>query len=610
VVALPKARGIMRGLKAQRRQASAAQGPRHWRHWITVALLGGAGLALLAGLWIFVTALMARSQLLAVRTDVSQLESDITAGDFVAAQRTADDLARHAHLAHRETTGPAWALADVVPVGGAPLRTIRGIAAGADDLGSQALPALIAARNKLHLDTLREADGSINIAAIRAAAPFLAEADHSLSTAASRINAQPGHTWLGVVDHARSAILGPLANLAYTVHSGDIAAQVAPTMLGAEGPKRYFVGFQNDAEARGTGGLPGAFGILVANHGKLTFTGFENDNVLSNTATDLNFGSAYNALYGNADTTSLYLNSNLSPNFPYAAQIWAAMWEKHSGQRIDGAIALDPAAVSYLLGVTGPVTLPGNSQVAAGNVVALTQSAVYAKFPEWTEGASRNAYLLDVARSISEGVLDAHGSMTNLIGAAARAAGERRLLIWSADRAIEARLGQTAAAGTIPVTSAPYVGLSIVNDAGNKLDYYLGRSIRWQRTGCGATRKVTVTIALTNSAPANGLSPVVTARFDAHDYPVRPGDNRLEVSYFATDGAVMNSVTAGGTPTTASSGTELGHPVFTVDLELPRGTTRTVVFHLTEPAGSGAPIVLRQPLVQPLQVSVEDAQCR
>jgi hypothetical protein len=434
-------------------------------------------------------------------------------------------------------------------------------------------------------------------------------ADHSLSTAASAVAAQPGHTWLGVIDHARSAILEPLAGLAHTVHSGDIAAQLAPPMLGANGVQRYFVAFQNDAEARGTGGLPGAFGILVADHGKLTFTGFEKDTVLTHTATGLNFGTDYADLYGNADTTSLYLNSNLSPNFPYAAQIWAAMWEKHSGEHINGAIAVDPTAASYLLGAIGPVTLPDHSQVDAGNVVALTQSGVYAKFPEWNDAASQSTYLLDVARSISDGLLQAHGSMTPLLGAAARAAGERRLLIWSADSVIETRLEQTTAAGNIPVTPAPYVGLSIVNDAGNKLDYYLGRSIRWQRTGCGATRKVTVTIALTNSAPSTGLSPVVTARFDAHDYPVQPGDNRLEVSYFATDGAVMNSVTADGIPATAGSGTELGHPVFTVDLELPRGTTRTVVFHLTEPAGSGTPIVLQQPLVQPLRVNLEDARC-
>jgi hypothetical protein len=230
-------------------------------------------------------------------------------------------------------------------------------------------------------------------------------------------------------------------------------------------------------------------------------------------------------------------------------------------------------------------------------------------YAEYSDAGARSTYLLNVARGISEQLLSAHGSMTTLLNAASHAVSERRLLIWSADSAIETRIGETPAAGSIPVTSAPYVGLSIVNDAGNKLDYYLDRSIRWQRAGCGPTRNVTVAVALTNNAPASGLPAVVTARSDKPGHPVRPGDNRLEVAYFATDGAVMNSVTADGKPTTAASGTERGHPVFTVDLELPRGSTRTVVFHLTEPTGSGTPIVLDQPLVRPLQVSLEDAQC-
>jgi len=49
--------------------------------------------------------------------------------------------------------------------------------------------------------------------------------------------------------------------------------------------------------------------------------------------------------------------------------------------------------------------------------------------------------------------------------------------------------------------------LSIVNDGGNKLDYYLERSLTWTRTGCGPTRATTVTVTLTNNAPATGLPP-------------------------------------------------------------------------------------------------------
>jgi hypothetical protein len=72
---------------------------------------------------------------------------------------------------------------------------------------------------------------------------------------------------------------------------------------------------------------------------------------------------------------------------------------------------------------------------------------------------------------------------------------------------------------------------------------------------------------------------------------------------------VLDSATLDGRETTVSAGLERGHPVYSIDLELPRGTTRTVVLHLTEPAGAGAPVVLRQPLVRPWEVSVSDARC-
>jgi hypothetical protein len=117
-----------------------------------------------------------------------------------------------------------------------------------------------------------------------------------------------------------------------------------------------------------------------------------------------------------------------------------------------------------------------------------------------------------------------------------------------------------------------------------------------------------VTVKMTNNAPA-GLPPYVTARSDDRGYPIKPGDNRLAVSYLATQGAEMDDVTVAGRPSTAGVGVERGHPVFTVDVELPRGTSRTIVMHLTEPAGTGAPIVLRQPLVRPLDVTLSDAVC-
>jgi hypothetical protein len=324
----------------------------------------------------------------------------------------------------------------------------------------------------------------------------------------------------------------------------------------------------------------------------------------------VNFGPDYQHLYGRA-ATSFYGNGNLSPNFPYAAQIWASMWKKYSGQKVDGVIAVDPTALGYLLAVTGPATLPDKSQINGANAAALTQATAYAKFPgiSKADNARRKVYLLEVASAASKRILSARGEPTRMLRAAVKAAGERRLLVWSADPALQADLAQTSIAGVIPTTTAPYVGLSIVNAGGNKLDYYLDRSLTWQRTGCGPTRRTTVTITLTNNAPASGLPPYVTGRYDKLPYPVKTGDSRLAVSYFATQGAVLQNVTFAGRPGRGRLGAELGHPVYTIDVELPRGTSRTIVLHLSEPAGIGAPIVLRQPLVRPLNVTLNDAVC-
>jgi hypothetical protein len=71
----------------------------------------------------------------------------------------------------------------------------------------------------------------------------------------------------------------------------------------------------------------------------------------------------------------------------------------------------------------------------------------------------------------------------------------------------------------------------------------------------------------------------------------------------------MQSVTVAGRPGTGRIGVERGHPVYTIDVELPRGTSRTIVLQLTEPAGTGTPLVLHQPLVRPLTVTLKDAVC-
>jgi len=578
---------------------------------IGFSMIAAGGMLFLAGLWLAGTALMAQGQLNLVRADVRTLSAKISAGDWAAARATAAELSAHAHRAHLLTSGPVWSVAAALPSGGEPLQTIRGITDGVDTLGREALPGLVAAGERLDPRTLRRADGSIDVSRIAAVAPALSSGSATVAQTTKTISALPRHTWLSGVDAAYADALDQLTTLDDTLRSADLGARILPAMLGQDGPKRYFVAFQNEAEARGTGGLPGAFAIVEANHGKVRLTRMESDTALSGVAANVSFGPAFLRLYDGAGPAAMFANSNVSPHFPYAAQIWAAMWKAHSGEEVDGAIAVDPTALGYLLAVTGPATLPDGSQIGGDNAVALTQSTSYAAFPGASQTAvgQRRAYLLEVGAAASKKILDARGEPTGLLRAAGRAAGERRILVWSADLAVQANLARTSVGGIIPITKAPYVGLSIVNGGGNKLDYYLDRKLTWQRTGCGPMRRSTVRITLTNNSPARGLPAYVSGRGDSHSYPVKPGDNRLQVSYLATQGAQLESVTVAGRQGTGRIGTERGHPAYTVDVELPQGTSRTVVLQLSEPAGEGEPIVLRQPLVRPLQVTLDDAVC-
>src|SRR5665647_1326801 len=277
-------------------QISASDRAWRRRRRIGVAMIAAGGVVLLASLWLAATALMARSQLNQVSADVHTLSARLSASDWSAARATAADLASRAHRANQLTSGPVWALAAALPSGGEPLHTIRGITAGVDSLGHNVLPQLVNAGQRLDPRTLRQPDGSIDLARITAVAPAIASAAASIDATAKTISALPRHTWLSSIDASYADALRQVTALDSTVKSADLAVRILPTMLGAGGPKQYFLAFQNEAEARGTGGLLGAFAIVAANHGKLAVTRMESAALAGITAT-VDFGPDYDHLY-------------------------------------------------------------------------------------------------------------------------------------------------------------------------------------------------------------------------------------------------------------------------------------------------------------------------
>jgi hypothetical protein len=576
-------------------------------------LWSAGGLIVLGVVWILITGYLARQQAAKVAEKLQQAKAFVASGQLDRAREVAKDVPGLTRQADLLTSGPAWWIAAHVPYFGRPFEIVRGMTATGEDVGSDGLSQLLDVARILDPAELRLAGDRVDIAAIGRATPRLHHAVQVLDRAAARLAALPAHSWLPLVDGPRAALAAELRGLRGYVAAAARAGDVLPTMLGGDGMRRYFVGLQGEAELRGTGGLPGAFAIVVVDHGTVHFTHFGSDAELLPAVTGqlidtgLDFGPQFRAAYGYADPTEFIVNSDMSPHFPYAARTWAAMWTKMSGERVDGAIALDSTVLAYFLSVTGPVTLPDGMHIDAANVVPLTENQQYFLFPDYFQ---RKQFVVDVLHATSDKLTSGAGGTAQLARLVSLAAKQQRFLVWTRDNAVQRLLQQTSYAGVLPGGDRPLVAPVLNNVAGGKLDFYLTRSLDYHRSGCGPTRDVTVTLSLKNNAPASGLPPYVAGRGD-HDKPAgaKPGDSRTMLDYYATPGAQLLSVTLNGIPTTSTGLRDRGHPIFRVDLELPRGTTQTVVLHLLEPAGSGEPIIWRQPGVTPLAVQAYSQRC-
>ncbi|MFC4471067.1 DUF4012 domain-containing protein [Streptomyces xiangluensis] len=570
-----------------------------------------AGLLLAGAGWIAVTCVLARNELLAAQQSLETLRGQAAArpaAGAAAQKRTAEAAVRsaaaHAARAHHLTTGPAWFTAAHLPLLGEPLRTVRGIAEASDRLTRDVVAPL--ARTAAGLGAAAGDDGGhLDLAALRRVAPQLERAAHSASGVRTEVDELPRGTWLPAADQARARLAEQLGVIGGVADDAAMAARVMPPMLGAEGPRRYLAVFENTAEARGTGGLPGAFAVVTAERGRLHFEDFGNDTELSDINGEVDLGAEYEALYGPSAPTSTWVNTNLSPHFPYAGRIWAAAWQGHTGEEVDGVFSLDPSALSGLLAASGSARLADGTAVTAANVVDLTQRASYATYENVPQ---RKAFFLDVARAVAERLLDAADRPEHrqaLFAALQRQLKEGRVKVWSAHPGEQRELRKHPFGGALPEGPAPLAGLVVNNAAGTKLDYYLDRRLVWSPGRCtDAGREVAVTVRLTNRAPDSGLPSYVTQRVDKPPYRTQPGDNRLLVSYFASGGTSLTKATLDGRPTQLNQAAERGHPVYTLDLELPARTTRTLVLHLLERATDRAPTVLRQPLVRPLRATV------
>src|SRR4051794_662986 len=228
--------------------------------------------------WLGLRVSRVHDELTTVAALARRLPGELEAGDPAAARRPADALRGHTRAAAAGGRGPARRAAALTSRN---LAAVRETALGLEVLARDAVPPLLDAFAALASGgsggsggpagpgALTVGPGGLDPAGLAAVAPRLAAGDRAVQTVLRRLERIPA-------DGLASRGAGPLEDLraglrriAAATDAGARATAVLPAMLGAGGPRTYLVLFQNPAEMRATGGMPGAFAVLGADHGRI-----------------------------------------------------------------------------------------------------------------------------------------------------------------------------------------------------------------------------------------------------------------------------------------------------------------------------------------------------
>lgn len=375
-------------------------------------------------------------------------------------------------------------------------------------------------------------------------------------------------------------------------------------LAGTDVPKRYMIAFQNSAEARGTGGILGAFAIVQMNKGYFTIIRTGSNAVLySLKDVPVEVPEEFTKLYGK--NPAILQNSNLSPHFPYGAEIWMGLWKAQSGEQLDGVIAVDPSALSYVLQATGPITLKSGEVITAENVVAKTLQEAYKKYE--TNNDARKQYLVDIMNVAAAKITSGEFSKVGMAKAIKRGLIENRILMYSRDTAAETQLASVRLGGFLAIAPNNEFRAVIINIDASKLDFYLQKSVTIESKSCKNIQQTQVRVKLTNTLKSGeGLPAYVLTRADkGKPTNLVTGQHRFKLFIYGPTNAKLVSVSRDNRTSDLGGGsTERGRPIYVADVDLAPGQTENLLANFA--GGSGKITFVDQPLVRPTHLSIKD----
>ncbi|HEY3143740.1 MAG TPA: DUF4012 domain-containing protein [Acidimicrobiales bacterium] len=502
-------------------------------------------------------------------------DDDQTALRFTEASR---------HLSSAESTLSSWFVqpARVLPFVGQNLRAVEHLSDKASDVARVSALAATSA----DLDALQFRQGRLDPEVLGSMIQPMEDVGTALKDAQTAVNDVRSPWLVDFIGSKMDELDHQLDDGLPDVQNAVAALKVSKSLLGGDGvPRRYLVLFTTPDEARGRTGFPGNFVELYAENGKVSKVrsgriseldreGTPGDErVVANPALD-----DYKTRYGRFEPFASWRNMTMSPDLPTIALVAQELYPQSSGVPIDGVLTVDPKGLAALMNFIKPIRAndledPGafDGKLDANNA---EQFLLYDQYVNFVDRAERVDFLGDIAdvtfdRLTSEAEIPAPRKVIDILGPVVDG-GHIQFITFDPDEV--GYLDSIGLSGRFGGNGNDFASLVTSNTAGNKIDYFLQRSMHYDATWDPSTGTVSgkIVATLTNNSPAEGLPDY----FIGNGKRLPTGTNQSFVSIYTpydVDGALID-----GQPAGMEAGHELGRKVYSTFVDLAPGATVTI----------------------------------
>ena len=171
-----------------------------------------------------------------------------------------------------------------------------------------------------------------------------------------------------------------------------------PNVMGCTSPQKYFVAFTSSSEARALGGLIGQYAVVETDCTSLKVLDVGTNLQLKNSDVFLQAQKKYPDIFLGKNTE--WVNSNLFPDGQLIGSMWLDAYFKQSGQKLDGAIAVDLPLLVDMAVLSGFSfkDKAGNLLLNRNEILNYLLNGIYFDYP--VDNFKRKAIQLDLSRQM------------------------------------------------------------------------------------------------------------------------------------------------------------------------------------------------------------------